>query len=125
MASSREPRAAVVWGLKKTCFVVGKAFLPASYRPYGSYGFPVPYKIPQGHTPLAHQVPAPSQPAPATCCHPNGCQNQPPQGDTLHGLRDQSKRLNPGKPRAWLAFRKFRAVCSSCGSSSTTNSLTE
>lgn len=34
-------------------------------------------------------------------------------------------RVHPGKPRAWLAFRKFRAVYSSCASSSTTNSLTE
>ena len=89
-----------------------------------------PTRPPQGHTYCLISVSLLNS-ASATCCHPNGCQKQAPpvrgggRGHTLPGLWDQSKRLNPGKPRVWLAFRKFRAVCSSCGSSSTTNSLTE
>lgn len=109
----------------KTPSCGGQGFLASQLPPLTCYGFPVSYKIPPGRTPLAHQVPAQFQPACATHCPLNGCQNQALQGDTRPSLQDQSKRLNPGKPRAWLAFRKFQAVCSSCGSSSTTNSLTE
>lgn len=128
MTSLMEPRAATVWGLKKTPNCDGQDFPTSQLPPITFYGFPVPYEIPQGHTSLAHQVPAQSQPAFATYRHPNRCQNWAPwggRGEPRPGLQEQSKRLNLGKPRAWLAFRKFRAVCSSCGSSSTTNSLTE
>lgn len=88
------------------------------------YGFPSPPGPLKSH-PLAHKAPAESQSAATTHWHPNGCQNQAVRGNPLPGLRDPLRRLNPGKPRPWLAFRKFRAVSSSCGSSSTTNSLTE
>lgn len=101
--------------------VVGKAFRPPIIVPNIPMGSLIPTRSPKVTPHWLIRF----QPAPVTHCHPNGCQNQPPQGHTLHGLQDQSKRLNPGKPMAWLAFRKFRAVCSSCGLSSTTNSLTE
>lgn len=63
--------------------------------------------------------------AATTHWHLTGYQQQVLKGASRPGLPDRRRGLNPGKPRAWLAFRKFRAVYSSCAVSTTTNSLPE
>lgn len=125
MTSLMEPRAATVWGLKKHPIAVGKTFLLANYHPWQFMSSQFPTRCPKVTLLwLTRFLLNPSLPLQLIAIQ-MGAKTEPSGGGPRPGLQEQSKRLNPGKPRAWLAFRKFRAVCSSCGSSSTTNSLTE